>query len=343
LVIGFLIWYLPSKIYPQFTARTFIRVLPEANPVSIVALIKSQNAHESLVDKDEVQQTKWFQRLGKTKDERMAAAVADLRKRLRANALPESDLVAVSMTCREGGDAAAVVNEMAGVFLKLQQTAKRKQITADLSILEQQQNRLQRDLDLSEQALNDVRRRYGFTDLDEHSYPDPVTIRLMDLQKQMDNCALEKNEVQTRLEELKAPTQPAPAEKAEAKPDDEVKKLQTKLRLLQVRFAQLQAMRDDARKSKEELDLARAQYALRKATRDERRQKLDSIKSRIEELKIAYDNPYACGVQFVADAAVPRQADTLPWQNVIPTAAAAGAIVGIIHLLLAGRIGKASL
>ncbi len=61
---------------------------------------------------------------------------------------------------------------------------------------------------------------------------------------------------------------------------------------------------------------------------------LDSIKSRVEELKILYDNPEACGLQVIGEAAAPRQADTMPWQGVIPPAALAAAAAGIIQVLM---------
>ncbi len=327
LIIGCLIWYLPSKLHPQYTARIFIRVLPGFEKGSVVALIKHQSTLEALVDKDEVQKTQWFLHFGKTKDARMAGAVADLKYRFAAAALPDSDLV---------------LNEMVDLFLLTQQAAKRKQIISDLSFLEDQQVRVQRDLTLAEGALDEVRRRYGLSDLEEHCYPDTVIARLIDLQKQIDNCVLEKNEVRFLIDDFNAQNPPVPAEKGEVKPATGVGQLQARFKLLEKRFTQLQALKEDSLQQKEELDLARTQYAQRKAIRDERRQALDRIKSRMDEVKMFHDDPDSFGVQFVAHSVDPRQADTLLWQTVIPPAAIVGVFLGIAHLFLTKRAGKTS-
>jgi len=334
LIIGFLIWYLPPKLRPQYTAQTFIRILPGIENGSAVALIKDQSTLESLVDRDEVQKTDWFKHFGKTKDDRMGGAVANLEKRFRAGAVADSDLVAVRMTCRDGKDAAVLTNEMVDVFLKNQQAAKKKQISAELGFIQTRQLSVQRDLDLSEQECDTVRRRYGYADLEQHSYPDPVISRLIDMQKQADSCALEKSDVQFILEDTNTQAQPSSAEKAEFTPNAEIKELRAKLRMLQNRFAGLQAMREEAEKRHNELNLAKAQYAQRAAIRDERRRTLDSIKARVEELKILYDNPEACGLQVIGEAAAPREADIRPWQGVIPPAVLAGVIAGIVQILM---------
>ncbi|MFH1369701.1 MAG: hypothetical protein ABII09_00195 [Planctomycetota bacterium] len=338
LIAGFLIWYLPPKLRPQYTARTFIRVLPGFEKGSAVALIKHQSTLEALVDRNDVQKTGWFHDFGKTKDDRMAGAVADLQKRLRAKTIPDSDLVAVSLTLRNAGEAATVLNETVDSFLKKQSSAKRKQISFNIMSLSNQQLRLQRDLDLSEQECDNVRRRYGYADLEQHSYPDPVVSRLIDLQKRADNCVLEIREAQFLFEDINA--QATSIEKAEVKPNAEAKELQAKLKLLQNRFTALQAIQEDAKKEHNELNLAKAQYAQRQAIRDERRRVLDSIKSRLEELKTLYDEPDAGGVQLLDDAVAPRQADMRPWQAVIPPALLAAVIAGIIQVLMTRKIPR---
>lgn len=360
LIIGFLIWYLPPKLCPQYTAQTFIRVLPASErglppgpriqslklpgsySASVVALIKHQSTLESLVDKDTVQKTGWFQHFGKTKDERMAGAVAELKKRFRAGALPDSDLVAVSLTCRDGKEGATVLNEMVDMFLKLQQTAKKKQIAADLGFLEEQRVRIQRDLDSAERELDNVHRRYGFTDLEQHDYPHPITARLIRLQSEEDDCALEIEQLQTHRDELLSQPQVLHSGKAEPNSTAEMRDVQFRLKLLQGRFAELKKMCEETEKKQEELDLAKIQYAMRQAIRDNRRRALELIKSRIEELRILHDDPDASGVQFVDSATDPRQADMWPWQTIIPTVVAAAAIAGIVHLLLTKRASKMS-
>lgn len=340
LIIGFLIWYLPPKLHPQYTAQAFIRVLSDTKKGSIIALIKHQNNLEALVDRDAVQKAEWFQHFGKTKDDRMAGAVIDLKKRINALPVPDSDLVAVSLTLHDAKEASAVLNETVDTFLKRQLSTKRKQIASKLMFLNEQQLRIQRDLDLAEQECDSVRRRYGYADLEQHTYPDPVTERLIDLQKCADNCTLEIKEVQFLIKDLNTPAQPAATENDEVKPVAEKKELRAKLRMLQNKFAKLQAMRKEAEKEHKELNLAKLQYAQRVSIRDERQQLLNSIKSHIEQLRTLHDSPEASGVQFVEDAVAPRQTDTRPWQDVMPPAVLAALIAGIVHILLTRQTGK---
>jgi uncharacterized protein involved in exopolysaccharide biosynthesis len=156
----------------------------------------------------------------------------------------------------------------------------------------------------------------------------------MDLQKRADNCAIEISEIKFLIEDINEQAQPSSNEKTEIKPSAEVKELQAKLRMLENRFKELQLMREEAAKGYAEFSLTKAQYAQRCAIRDERRRMLDSIKQRVEELKILYDEPEASGIQFVAEATVPRQADSRPRQAVIPPAGLAGVIAGIIQVLM---------
>jgi hypothetical protein len=333
-IIGLLLWFLPPKVRPQYTAETFIRILPGTVKGSAVVLIKAPSTFEALVDRDEVQKTDWFQQFGKTKDDRMAGAVADLRKRFKAYSVPDSDLVSVSMTCRDGREAAMILNETVDKFLTNQRTIKKKETADKLSQLQTWQLSVQRDLDMSEQELDNVRRRYGFTDLEEHVYPDPRVTRLMDLQNRADNCALEIKEVEFLLEDVNTRVQILSPERTEIKSYSEMKKVQSNLNMLQSRFKELQRMQEEAAKGYAEFSLAKAQYAQRASIRDERKRMLDSIKQRVEELKILYDEPEASGIQFVAEATAPREADRRAWQEVIPPVVLAAIVAGIIQVLM---------
>ena len=342
LIAGFLIWYLPAKLYPQYTGQAIIRILPGTERGSATDLLKHGNNLEGLADRDKVQQTKWFQRRGTTKDERMTSAIADLKKRLDARARSGSDLVTISMTCENGEEAALIVNETADMFLQRQLSAKRKQITTNLACLEDQQTRLQRDLDLAERAMDDVRRRYGFADLEQHDYPHPITERLIRLQSEEDECTIEIEQLKAQSSELLSQAQTSPKGKAEPNSGAFDKDAQLRLRSLQGRLEGVGKMRAEAEKRQDELDLARAQYAQRKAIRDERRRALDSVTLRIEELKILHDNPDAGGIQLAEYSAIPRKANMLRWQMVIPISGAAGFLLGIVCVLLARPGGKKS-
>jgi hypothetical protein len=337
LAIGWLISYFSPQIWPQYTAETFIRVLPGTDKGWTVNRLRHQSTLSSLIDGGKIQQTEWFQGLGKIKDERLKAGVPDLKRRSCARAIPNSDLIRVSMTCANGDDAAVIVNEMVDMFLKIQLGAKRKQIASNLVFLDDNQVRLQRDLDLAGRTLDDVRRRYGFADLEEHTYPHPVTARLIRLQGEEDNCALDINQLQTRRDALLS--QPSPG-----KPDPNttagIKDLELKIKLVQNRFAGLGKMREETEKKQEELDLARTQYARGQFIRDNRRAALDSVRAKIEELGMLSDNPEITGLQLVDSAPTLLQADILPWQIPVPIAGGAGLLLGIICVLLTNKKKK---
>jgi len=77
--------------------------------------------------------------------------------------------------------------------------------------------------------------------------------------------------------------------------------------VLQKRFEQLEALRQEAEAQKKELDLARIQYEKGIKIRDERLAMLDSIKQQIEKYKIMYNDPETPKVQAVGLAPIPLE------------------------------------
>ena len=77
--------------------------------------------------------------------------------------------------------------------------------------------------------------------------------------------------------------------------------------VLQKRFEQLEALRQEAEAQKKELDLARIQYEKGVKIRDERLAMLDSIKEQVEKYKIMYNDPETPKVQAVGLAPIPLE------------------------------------
>jgi succinoglycan biosynthesis transport protein ExoP len=77
--------------------------------------------------------------------------------------------------------------------------------------------------------------------------------------------------------------------------------------VLQKRFEQLEALRQEAEAQKKELDLARIQYEKGVKIRDERLTMLDSIKEQIEKFKIMYNDPETPKVLAVGLAPIPLE------------------------------------
>ena len=137
------------------------------------------------------------------------------------------------------------------------------------------------DLRFAEEALEEVRRRYGLGDLEERSYPHHITQRLIRLQQQRDDCLLEVAQLQAKIGILEQ--EDTPGGKAN------LKKARDEYIILQNKLAQLRVMCIEARNKNNRLDQARTQYQQRAAIRDERMRALDEIKAQIEKLKIVYE------------------------------------------------------
>ena len=227
LIIGGVGWYFLRKYAPKYTAQTFIRVLPpiEKDPMAIAAaqvqkdiqygyritmaaLITQQSTLQSLINRDKIQETKWFKRFGKIKDRRIRKAFKDLKKRFSARPQKNGEFIVVSMTCGNAAEAALIVNEMVDLFIDTQGGRKRAEVAEKLARLTDRRDRVETDLRLAEDALADVRERWGLTDLETgpgQPYQHVITLRLNDLQLEQNNLALEIKRVQAaigNLEEL---------------------------------------------------------------------------------------------------------------------------------------------
>jgi len=75
-------------------------------------------------------------------------------------------------------------------------------VAEKLSRLDDQQARVQKDLDLADRSLDDVRRRYGFTDLDEHNFQPVVEQKLNDLENQSNKLELDISNTRASIETL---------------------------------------------------------------------------------------------------------------------------------------------
>jgi polysaccharide biosynthesis transport protein len=224
-IIGFgfggVSWFLLSRYAPSYTAQTFIKVLPPGekdptvmmsvpaaqdiqfgNRTSLAMQLTSQGMFQALIDRDKVQGTKWFQNFGEIKAERIRKAVKNLRKTFIANPQRDGDSIIISMTCHDKSESAIIVNEMATLFVSGQGGARRKEVSEKMARLSEQQVRVQRDLDTAERSLDDIRRRYGFTDLEEHQFQPVLEQKLNDLENQGNTISLDVSQTRASIETL---------------------------------------------------------------------------------------------------------------------------------------------
>jgi polysaccharide biosynthesis transport protein len=219
-------WFLLLRYLPEFTAQTFIKVLPPiekdptiiqsapvtqdvqfGNRMSLSMQLTSQSMFQQLIDREKIQQTKWFKGFGNIKDVRIRKAVKDLKKRFGASPQRDGDSIVVAMTCGSKEESAIIVNEMATLFVSSQGGTKKREVAEKMARLSDQQVRVQRDLDTAERSLDDIRRRYGFTDLEEHSFQPVVDQKLNDLENQGNTLALDISQTRANLESLTAQAQ----------------------------------------------------------------------------------------------------------------------------------------
>jgi capsular exopolysaccharide synthesis family protein len=208
-------WYLLQKYVPRYTATTYIKVLPpvEKDPMEIVApqtqkdilygyrqsianLIKQQSSLEALLESDVVKKTQWYER----RDRSIRKAVKYLNRYFGAYAHRDAEFVEVTMTCQDAKEAADIVNEMVRLFLARQASAERAKVSDELVKLEERQDRVKAELDAADKGLDDVRERWGITDLAMpagRNFQHTITLKLNDLE-------LEKNKLELGIRQLSA-------------------------------------------------------------------------------------------------------------------------------------------
>ena len=154
-------------------------------------------------------------------------------------------------------------------------------------------------------ALNEVRTASGFTDLEERSYQHPVTIRLIRLEQDRDNCSLEAAGLQAHIKNLERRAGQPSNDQIRNQLQANLDEARGSLIVLGSKLERLKKMCDEAKARKKALDLVRVQYERRQVVRDERIWMLDTIKCQIEKLKIMVDDPETPKVRLVGAAPTP--------------------------------------
>lgn len=215
LVAGVGIWKLLQKYSPKYTATTYIQVLSPVptDPMtigtaqlqkdilynyrqSIANLIKQQSTLQELLARNTVKQTDWFHRRG----ESIRKAVKYLNRYFVAYAHRDSDFVEISMTSRDAGEAATIVNEMLDLFIKKQGATEKAEVSQRLIELGNQKDNVERELNAAEASLDDVRKKSGIADLEMpvgRNFQHTITLTL-------NNLELQKTDLELVIQQLKA-------------------------------------------------------------------------------------------------------------------------------------------
>jgi capsular exopolysaccharide synthesis family protein len=227
-ILGFMVggvsWYLLKEYLPEYTALTFIGVLPPiekdpmtivggqvakdiqyGNRVSMAALMTQQSTLQKLIARDKIQETKWFKHFGKVREISITKAFDDLKKKFGAWAQRDGDYIVVSMTCGDAVESALIVNEMVELFIASQRSTKKGDIAEKLARLQDQKDNIQKELDIAERGLGEVRDRWGLTGLEDYQnqqYQPTITLTLNNLEITQNDLILLIKQLQADMESL---------------------------------------------------------------------------------------------------------------------------------------------
>ena len=215
LVAGGGIWKLLQKYSPKYTATTYIQVLSPVptDPMtigtaqlqkdilynyrqSIANLIKQQSTLQELLARNTVKQMDWFHQ----REDSIRKALKYLNRYFVAYAHRDSEFVEISMTCRDAGEAANIVNEMLDLFIKKQGATEKAEVSQRLIELENQRDNVERELSAAEASLDDVRKASGISDLEMpvgRNFQHTITLTL-------NNLELQKTDLELGIQQLKA-------------------------------------------------------------------------------------------------------------------------------------------
>jgi capsular exopolysaccharide synthesis family protein len=222
--LGAAAWTLLRKALPSFTAQAYVEVLPpvQEDPtvissvqvnkdiryttrVTIASLIREQGTLEQLLKSDKVRQTQWFTReVGGD----VPTAILYLMKYFGAYAQRDGDFVAISMSCGVAKESADIVNTMADLFVKSQGNQKRTEIQDSLTQLETRRVQIQEDLDRANKSLDEVRTKWGITDVSSQKgaflHEHPIVTRFNQLQLQENNLLQQITQMEAVIKSLQA-------------------------------------------------------------------------------------------------------------------------------------------
>jgi capsular exopolysaccharide synthesis family protein len=222
LLVGGSSWLILSKVYPRYTAETYIKVLPvaEKNPTviipyatnkevqsvyrqSLASIILQQSMFNTLLNRDKIQATEWFKNFGGGSTGRsIELALSDLQSAFRAVPERDTDFIRVSMTCKDKNEAALIVNEMVEVFVRSQSASEGSDVIQSRLALLDQQASLNQELAIYQTGLSNLRGTTGFTDLDTHNYMDVFTQRLTNLELTANELVLEVTNTEAMIKAL---------------------------------------------------------------------------------------------------------------------------------------------
>ncbi|MDH7600190.1 MAG: polysaccharide biosynthesis tyrosine autokinase, partial [Sedimentisphaerales bacterium] len=138
-------------------------------------------------------------------------ALVYLLRHLKADAQRDAQFVTVSMTCGVAQEAAKILNRLAAMFVESEGADKRGQIQEGLANLEERANQVQQELDKINDSLDQVRTKWGITDLGQASgswlSQHPTVVRLNQLLVEENELTQTISQMESTVRSLEAAAQ----------------------------------------------------------------------------------------------------------------------------------------
>jgi capsular exopolysaccharide synthesis family protein len=233
-ILGVGAHFLLQRIYPRFTTRTQIEVLPpvEGDPMTFNAsqpqkdtfyqyrftkanLIKQQSLMQELIRDEEIRKTNWFKKFAKVDEQgnivgnvekATKEAIKDLDKNMIASAPRDFIFIEVGMTCGDAEESADITNKIVKIFMRNQQDLATMSISEELASRIRQRDKLVTDLAAAENALASMREGSPYARLntsDTTQFRDYMDESIAEIQKNMTNLEGLRANLETNLASLK--------------------------------------------------------------------------------------------------------------------------------------------
>ncbi|MCH7652624.1 MAG: hypothetical protein IIB14_02990, partial [Chloroflexi bacterium] len=181
---------LNKDIYDQFRNSKILRM-------------KSLGTLLDLLRKDKIRNTKWFKRFIKGNKTNIPRAVKNLQRHLGARAPRDDVHLVVSMTCGSPAESKLIVNQMLDLFLAQQRDEATVDLRNQLSKRRDQEGKLKRDLDVSNDEMGRMREGTPFGNLGESSFRDYLSETLGDQQTDLGDLENDISRLNSTVEILK--------------------------------------------------------------------------------------------------------------------------------------------
>jgi uncharacterized protein involved in exopolysaccharide biosynthesis len=255
LIIGGAVWLALSKVAPRYTAEVAIEVLPpgQIDPFSFgprhpdkdlyyqfrvtkAALIKQQNTLQSLLRRDKIRETNWFEQFKND----TPGAVEELEDNLEVKVRDNNHFIELSMTCKDKKESALIANEMLYLFLKGQQDRATRDVRNKLQTVTNQQRRLRTELQQAEDTLETIRQGTPFIDLGGADIPDYIAKALAESEAGYSMLQSELSVIENHIAALESQPEKTHKEfiREEIKHDPVMKILLEQLTLLELELAE---------------------------------------------------------------------------------------------------------